>query len=118
MPQIPTVVITVVDNGASAAIAVPQANVQLKIGCAVGGTPNQPFATTNPQVLQAQFVGGPLVEAGGLVCQAGNVCLAVSAPIVTKGSAYAVQATVPNGSTSTVTVTLDSTNGAWDTYYV
>jgi hypothetical protein len=107
-----------VDNGASAAIAVPQANVQLKLGCAVGGTVNQPFATTNPQVLQSQFTGGPLVEAGGLVCQAGNVCVAISLPIVTKGAAGAVQATVPGGSTSTISVTVDTDPGAWDEYYV
>src|SRR5215471_2162706 len=118
MPQIPSVEILVVDNGASAAIFVPQANVQLKIGCAIGGTPNQPFATTNPQTLQGQFIGGPLVEAGGLICQAGNVCVAVSAPIVTKGVATAVQPTVPGGSTSTVSVTVDTTPGAWDDYYV
>lgn len=118
MPQIPSVTITVNDNGASAAISVPQANVQLKVGCAIGGTANQPFATTNPQALQAQFIGGPLVEAGGLVCQVGNVCVAVSCPIVTKGAATAVVATTPGGSTSVVTVTVDTTPGAWDAYYV
>lgn len=117
-PPIPQVEIIVVDNGASAAISVPQANVQLKLGCAVGGTVNQLFATTNPQTLQAQFIGGPLVEAGGLVCQAGNVCVACSLPIVTKGTATAVVPTVPGGSTVAVTVALDSTNGAWDDYYV
>jgi hypothetical protein len=118
MPAIPTVNITVVDNGASAALSVPQTNVQLKIGVAVGGVANQPYATTSPQSLQTQFVGGPLVEAGGLVCQAGNICLAIACPLVNKGTAYAVQATVPGGSSSTLTTTLDSTNGAWDTYYV
>lgn len=118
MPAIPTVVITVQDNGASAALSVPQTNVQLKIGCAIGGTVNQPYATTSPASLQTQFVGGPLVEAGGMVCSVGNVCVAVSCPIVTKGTAYAVQATVPGGSTSVITTTLDSTNGCWDQYYV
>lgn len=118
MPAIPTVNITVVDNGASAALSVPQARVQLKIGCAIGGTVNQPYATTNPQSLQTQFTAGPLVEAGGLVCKAGNICLAISCPIVTHGTAYAVQATVPGGGTSAVTTTLDSNFGAFDTYYV
>ena len=118
MPAIPSVTITVADNGASAALTVPASNIQLKIGCAIGGTVNQPFATTLPSSLQTQFVGGPLVEAGGLVCQAGNVCVAISVPIVTKGTAYAVQATVPGGSTSVVTTTLDATNGCWDQYYV
>lgn len=117
-PPIPTVTITVQDGGASAALSVPRSSVQLKIGCAVGGTPNQPYATTNPTNLQTQFVGGPLVEAGGLVCQAGNVCLAVSCPIATPGTAGAVQTDATNGSTAAVTYTLDSTNGAWDWYYV
>lgn len=118
MPAIPTVNITVQDNGASAALSVPQQNIQVKIGCAVGGTVNAPFATSSPQSLQAQFIGGPLVEAGGLVCAQGNVCVAISCPIVTKGTATSVVATVPNGSTSVVTTTLDSVNGAWDQYYV
>ena len=118
MPTNPSVSITVQDNGSSAALSVPQASVQLVIGCAVGGTVNQPYATSSPTALQTQFIGGPLVEAAGMVCQAGNVAIAVSCPIVTTGTATAVQATVPGGSSSAVTVTLDSTNGAWDTYYV
>jgi hypothetical protein len=118
MPAIPTVTIVVNDNGASAALAVPLSSIQLKIGCAIGGTVNRPYATTNPSALQTEFIGGPLVEAGGLVCQAGNVCLAVKCPIVTLGTATAVVATTPGGSGSVVTVTLDSTFGAWDTYFV
>jgi hypothetical protein len=118
MPQIPNVVVTVQDQGVSAALSVPQQNIQLVIGVAVGGTVNQPYATSSPTALQTQFTGGPLVEAAGLVCQAGNIAVAISCPIITHGTAYAVQATVPGGSSSTITTTLDSTNGAWDTYYV
>ena len=118
MPAIPTVTITVQDQGASAALSVPQTSVQLKVGCAIGGTVNQPYATTNPQALQSQFIGGPLVEAGGMVCQAGNVCIAIACPLVSTGTATAVKATTPGGSTSVLTTTLDSTNGAWDSYYV
>lgn len=120
MPAIPTVSITVQDQGSSAALTVPLSSVQLKIGCAVGASvvTNQPFATTSPVALQTQLVGGQLLEAGGLVCQAGNTVIAVPCPIVTHGTANAVQATIPGGSSSTVTTTLDSTNGAWDTYYV
>jgi hypothetical protein len=120
MPAIPSVTITVQDNGSSAALSVPQTTIQLKIGCAIGGgtSGNVILATTSPQTLQSTLIGGPLVESGGLVAQAGNVCLAITAPIVTKGSATAVTATVPGGSSSTVTTTLDSTYGAWDTYYV
>ena len=118
MPAIPTVTITVQDQGASAALSVPQQNVQLKIGPAIGGTPNQPYATSNPVALQTQFIGGPLVESGGLVCQAGNIVVAVSTPIATKGTATAVQATVPGGSSSTITVSVDATYGPWDRFFV
>lgn len=118
MPAIPSVTITVADNGASAALSVPQSSVQLKVGCAIGGTVNQPFATGNPASLQTQYIAGPLVEAAGLVCQAGNYAVCVSCPIATKGTATAVQATVPGGSTSTVTVTVDATYGPWDRYFV
>jgi hypothetical protein len=115
---IPSVSITVADNGASAAQQVPLPNVQVKIGVAVGGTANVPVATTNPATLVSTFTGGPLVEAGGMVCAVGNVCIAVAIPLVNKGTATAVTATVPGSSTSTITVTLDGTNGAWDTYFV
>ena len=118
MPNIPTVSITVQDQGVSAALSVPQSQVQLKIGCAVGGTVNVPVATSSATTLQTTFIGGPLVEAGGLVCEAGNIVVAIACPIVTKGAASAVVATVPGGSTSVVTTTLDSTNGAWDSYFV
>jgi hypothetical protein len=118
MPAIPSVVIVVQDQGTSAALSVPQSRVQLKIGTAIGGTPNQPYATSSPTALQTQFIGGPLVEAGGLVCQAGNIVVAVSCPIATKGTATAVQATVPGGSSSAITVSVDATYGPWDRYFV
>ena len=118
MPAIPTVVITVQDNGASAALSVPLTSVQLKVGVAIGGTVNQPYATTSPQALQTQYVGGPLVEAGGLVCQAGNVVIGMTVPVVTKGAASAVVANIPGGSTSSVTTSVDATYGSWDRYFV
>jgi len=117
-PPIPTVSITVQDNGASAALSVPQANVQLVIGVAIGGVVNQPFASSQPNAIQTQFIGGPLMEAAGLVAQAGNVPICISCPVVTAGTANAVQTTVPNGSTSAITVTLDATYGAWDRLFV
>src|ERR1019366_2080397 len=118
MPAIPSVTILVADNGSSAAQTVPQSSVQLKVGCAIGGTVNQPYATSNPGSLQTQFIGGPLVEAAGLVCQVGNIAVCVSCPIATKGTATAVQATVPGGSSSTVTASVDATYGPWDRYFV
>jgi hypothetical protein len=118
MPPIPTVNITVQDNGASAALSVPQQSVQLVVGVAIGGTVNQPYASSNPQSIQTQFTGGPLVEAAGLVAQAGNIPICVSCPVITQGTANAVTTTVPNGSTSVVTVSVDATYGAWDKLYV
>lgn len=118
MPSIPTVTISLNDNGSSAALSVPQQNVQLVVGCAVGGTVNQPFASTSPQSIQQQFIGGPLVESAGMIAQAGNIAICVSCPIVTPGTANSVTATVPGGSTSVVTASVDGTNGAWDNYFV
>lgn len=113
---IPSVQITVTDNGVNTAVLLPVQQVQAVIGCAVGGTVNVPIATTSAATLQSIFVGGPLVEAGGLVCDAGGTVIAVSAPIVTHGTAQSVQFT--GTGTSVITTTLDSTNGAWDDYYV
>jgi hypothetical protein len=97
---------------------VPQSNVQLVIGVAIGGTVNQPYASSNPQAIQTQFIGGPGVEAAGLVAQAGNIPILVTCPVVTPGTANAVTTTVPNSSTSAVTVSVDATYGCWDKYYV
>jgi hypothetical protein len=113
---IPFVSIVVADNGVNTALQLPAQNVQVLIGCAIGGTVNQPFATSSAASLASQFTAGPLVEAGGLVCSAGGTVIAISVPIVTKGTAKAVQHT--GAGTSVVTVTLDGTNGAYDDYYV
>src|SRR5579859_3909429 len=118
---IPSVDITVVDNGASAAITLPQQKVQVKIGPLLSNAlvaANVPFSTTNPGSIQQNLIGGQLCEAAGMVAQAGGTVICVGAPIVTKGTASSVVATVPGGSTSTLTTTLDSNNGAWDDYYV
>ncbi len=117
-PPIPTVAITVQDQGGSSSQSVPLTTVQLKVGVSIGGTVNVPLATSSPTYLQTSQVAGPLVEAGGLVCQAGNIDISVPIPTVTKGSATAVVATVPGGSTSTITTTLDTTYGAYDSHNV
>lgn len=117
--SIPSVNIVIADNGANAAINLPQSSVQVKIGPALSGSPiNVPVATTNPATLVTNFLGGQLVEAAGLVCAAGGTVIAVGIPITAVGTATAVVATTPGSSTSVVTKTLDGTNGAWDTYYV
>ncbi len=115
---VPFVDIVVADNGANAALSLPQQKVQAKIGVCIGGTVNIPIATTDPTTLATELTGGPLVEAGGMVCAAGSVCVAVKCPIVTHGTASAVNTTATGGSTSAVTVTLDGTYGAYDDYYV
>jgi hypothetical protein len=117
-PPVPTVSVTVQSNGAAVALTVPQQNVQLKVGVAIGGTVDLPLASSSPQTLQTNLVGGPLLEASGLVAAVGNIPIAMPIPVVTLGTASAVQATVPGGSTSTVTVTTDATYGPWDTWFV
>lgn len=116
--SLPTVTIIVADNGSAAAIELPQQNVQVKIGCAVGGTPNVPVAASQPATIQTSFIGGPLCEAAGIVCKNGGTVIAMSIPLVNKGTSTAVVATVPGTSSSTITVTLDSDIGAWDDYFV
>ena len=115
---IPTVDIIIADNGANAAVQIPQSNIQVVIGTSIGGTVNVPVATTSPASLAATFTAGPLVEAGGLVCAAGGTVIAIRVPTVTDGTATAVVATIPGGSTTVVTTTLDATDGAYDDYNV
>jgi hypothetical protein len=114
--SIPNVAITVADNGVNTSIELPQSNVQVVLGCAVGGVPLQPFATTLASRVQSQFVGGPLVEAAGLVCSAGGVAICVGLPVATHGTATAVVFT--GTGTSVVTTTLDGTFGASDDFYI
>lgn len=110
--MIPTVEIDIQDNGVNTTLQLPQQQVQVVLGCAVGGTPLVPFATTSATSLQAQFDGGPLVQAGGLVCAGGGTVVAIGLPINALGTATAVVHAGTGG--SVVTLTLDGTNGAWD----
>lgn len=117
------VTITINDGGANTAVNVPASNVRVKIGCLLTGVGqtavvNQIIATRNPNTLLGAFVGGELAEASALVCLAGGLVLAIGVPVVTLGTATSVVSTVPGGSTSAVTVTLDSTNGAWMASFV
>lgn len=116
--SIPTVTIVVADNGANAAQQLPQTNIQVVLGCTTAASPSPvPVATTNPATLVSNFTAGQLVEAAGLVCQAGGTVIAVPLPIVTPGTATAVVPTVTT-STCVLTLTLDGTAGAFDDYYV
>jgi hypothetical protein len=125
------VTITIQDGGANTTIEVPAANIRVVMGCllsstaswaASGANPtavtNQIVSATQASTLAPYFVGGKLLEAAGLDCAGGATVLAIGIPVVTTGTATAVQATVPGGSSSTITLTLDPTNGAWDDYYI
>lgn len=114
---IPTVDIIIADNGSNAAVQLPQSNVQVVIGTCIGGTANIPVATTNPATLVSNFTAGPLVEAAGLVCQAGGTVIAIKAATSAPGTATSVVPTVTGGSTTTITLTLNGTHGAYDDYY-
>ncbi len=118
---IPSVNITVSDNASNASIQLPLQQVQAKIGVLLSVAlvaANVPFATSNAGTVQSNLVAGALCEAAGMVCEAGGTVICVGIPLVSKGTATAVVATVPGGSSSVVTVTVDSTNGAYDDYYV
>jgi hypothetical protein len=113
---IPSVEIIVADNGVNTSLQLPQQNVQVVLGCSSQGAPNVPFATTVASKLTDQFGYGPMPEAAGLVCSAGGTVIAVQLPIITPGTAKAVQKT--GTGTSVVTTTLDGTVGAFDDYFV
>ena len=118
-PNIPTVTITALDNGASAALSVPLTQVQLNIGCALtGGSASstaQVFAFSQPAAVQAALVGGPLMEKCGLLCENGGVALAVTCPVAVPGTCTAVTRGAANVGNAIITTTVDSTYGAWDT---
>jgi hypothetical protein len=123
--------ITINDGGPNAPINVPSSSLRVLIGCLLtttaswassGANPaaavNQIVSATQPAQLAPYFVGGKLLEAAGLDCAAGATVLAIGVPVVTAGVASAVVASVTGGSTSTITTTLDGTNGAWDDFLV
>lgn len=107
--------ITLVDNG-GAAITVPNQQVQLVLGCCSSGTVNSIVSTRSSSTLNNTLGWGPLVEAAALTCLGGGTALAIKVPTVTHGTATAVTHT--GTGLSVMTVTLDATNGAFDTYYV
>src|SRR5580693_8502013 len=92
-PPLGTVTVTVNDNGASAAVAVPLSSLQLKIGCCVApgtGTVATIMATQSPRV------AGPLRGAAGIVCNTGGTVVVATCPVATKGTATAPVAGASN----------------------
>lgn len=92
-PYTMNVALTVVD-GTAGVVSVPSQTVQAIIGCAASGVVGQVVATKSLQTLQSTFVAGGMMEAAGLVVQAGGVALAVRTPTATPGAVNnAAQAT-------------------------
>lgn len=77
--------ITILD-GQAGVVIVPAAQVQVVIGCATSGTVGQIVSTKSTQTLLSTFASGPLMEAAGLIVQAGGVVLAMRATTATPGA--------------------------------
>lgn len=76
--------ITVLD-GQAGTVTAPSQTVMAVIGCAIAGTNYQVVPTKSLATLASTFTGGPMVEAAGLVVQAGGVVLAVKTAVGTAG---------------------------------
>jgi hypothetical protein len=111
------VTVDLIDNGGSS-IVVPGNAVMLLMGVCSGGVANQIVATLSPSTLVANLGYGPLVEAAALVCNAGGTAVCMKLAPNTHGAATAVTPGAGNTSTSSLTLTLDSTNGAFDSLFV
>ena len=124
MTQAGDVNITILDNGGSQ-VSVPLSSVQAVIGWSgfvPGASPATPpvsgiIATSSPVTLQTAAGYGIGVEDAALACVQGSVVLYCPVALTVKGSASAVTKTGSVGA-SVMSVTLDSTNGAYDDYLV
>lgn len=76
---------TIVD-GQAGIFSGPSNSVQAVIGTAASGTVNTVVPTRSLSTLSTTFTSGPMVEAAGLVLQAGGTVLAVRATTATAGS--------------------------------
>lgn len=110
------VTLTLDDGGT--AIAVPSGSVQVKIGCASGGTVpvNTPYAANSASQMQANSGYGDLIEAAAMSIAKGATIIGILAAVGTAGTAEAV--TFTGTGSSTITVTLAGTIGAYSTFYV
>ncbi len=90
-------------------------NTLVVIGCHSGGTQAdyKPYGTTSGAAIVANSGYGSAPELGASIAQVGNEVIFVGVPAATPGSNTAVNATVPGGGTSAVTLT-GTPN---DTYY-
>ena len=114
---------TIVLNDGGTSVVVPTSAVQVVIGCASGGSlaAATPYVTNSVSTITANSGKGPLTEAAALAIAAGATCIVILAAIANKGiatSPVTSQGTGVSSGTSVVTVTLDGTVGAFDTYYV
>jgi len=111
--------ITILDfQGGS--VVTPASSVQVVIGtcCAGSASANSIISTRSLQTLTTQMGYGQIPEYAALAVQAGGTVLAIKATQNAAGTASGVVSTSGNTGSSTVTVTLDGTYGAYDDYYV
>jgi hypothetical protein len=109
--------ITLIDNGGTN-VSVPGQSVQLHIGCSSGGTVGQMYSTRQTSTLKTSAGYGPGPEqAANSIAVGGTVIFTKVAPS-TKGTANAVVAGSGNTGATVMTLTLDGTNGCFDTYYL
>lgn len=108
--------ITIVDNGGSSNINVAAPTVVAVAGVSSAGTSLAPLSTKSIQTITSTFGYGPLSELCALLISAGATVIATRLPITSTGTATSVTHT--GTGTSAMTVTVDGTIGAFDTYYI
>ncbi len=112
-PYLLDVSFTVADGGAGV-VTVPSQTVQAVIGTAASGTVGQVIPTRSLDTLRNTFLSGPVMEASGLVIQAGGTVLAVRATTTSPGVLDGLTAIsggiVSSTMTTPIVVTVGSTS--------
>lgn len=111
------VTLTLIDNGGTN-VSVPGQSVQLHIGCCSAGTVGQMYSTRSTSTLKSAVGYGPGPEQAANSIAAGGTVIFTKVAPNTHGTASAVTAGAGNTGATVMSVTLDSTNGAFDTNYV
>lgn len=114
------VVVSINDNGGSSNIVASAPTVVAVAGCSSGGTvaAATPYSTADINTVIANSGYGPLTSLCALLIAAGAVVIVTRLTQNAAGTATAVTTGAGNTSTSVLTVTLDGTVGAFDTYAV
>jgi hypothetical protein len=109
--------LTLIDNGGTN-VSVPSSSLQFHLGCSSGGTVGQFYSTRSISSLKTSAGYGPGPEqAANSIAVGGTAIFSKLAPN-THGTASAVVPGASNTGATVMTLTLDSTNGAFDTNYL